>query len=246
MSTGELLVAQVAMKPLATLNRPVLKTVDVDTKEETVSFKERTDVTAVPAMGVVAETMTALVLANEAIRKFGGDSIDEFLRNHADGVSVAGERREHVVLVGMMGAGKSTVGAGSPSGSGGRSSTATAGRGGDWPHRARDLRARRRGGVPRHEDRALAEALDAPGAVGHRRGRGECARLRRTVAACRRRRSTSSGCGPTRPRSLFGRSKAMHRPLLDDDPAGVLARHGGERASRCIERWPTPSSTSTT
>ena len=60
------------MKPLATLNRPTLKTVDVVTKEETVSFKERTDVTAVPAMGVVAETMVALVLAAEVQRKFGG------------------------------------------------------------------------------------------------------------------------------------------------------------------------------
>jgi chorismate synthase len=69
------------MKPLATLNRPVLGTVDVATKEETVSFKERTDVTAVPAMGVVAETMTALVLASEALRKFGGDSLAELLRN---------------------------------------------------------------------------------------------------------------------------------------------------------------------
>jgi chorismate synthase len=83
MSTGELLVARVAMKPLATLNRPVLKTVDTVTKEETVSFKERTDVTAVPAMGVVAETMTALVLANESMRKFGGDSVGELVRNHA-------------------------------------------------------------------------------------------------------------------------------------------------------------------
>jgi chorismate synthase len=81
MSTGELIVARAFMKPLATLNRPVLKTVDVVTKEETVSFKERTDVTAVPAMGVVAETMMALVLANEALRKFGGDSMAEVLRN---------------------------------------------------------------------------------------------------------------------------------------------------------------------
>ncbi len=80
-STGEVIVSRVAMKPLATLNRPVLKTVDVVTKEETVSFKERTDVTAVPAMGVVAETMTALVLAGEALRKFGGDSVAEFVRN---------------------------------------------------------------------------------------------------------------------------------------------------------------------
>jgi len=81
MSTGEVIVAHAAMKPLATLNRPTLKTVDVNTKEEAVSFKERTDVTAVPAMGVVAETMMALVLADEATRKFGGDSLDEFVRN---------------------------------------------------------------------------------------------------------------------------------------------------------------------
>ena len=80
-TTGEVLVARAAMKPLATLNRPTLKTVDVVTKEEAVSFKERTDVTAVPAMGVVAETMVALVLAAEAQRKFGGDSIAEFVRN---------------------------------------------------------------------------------------------------------------------------------------------------------------------
>ena len=81
-SSGEPVVARVAMKPLATLNRPTLKTVDIVTKEETVSFKERTDVTAVPAMGVVAETMMALVLAAEALRKFGGDSVAEFERNH--------------------------------------------------------------------------------------------------------------------------------------------------------------------
>ena len=81
MSTGEVLVVRAAMKPLATLNRPTLKTIDMTTKEETVSFKERTDVTAVPAMGVVAETMVALVLAGEALRKFGGDSLPEFVRN---------------------------------------------------------------------------------------------------------------------------------------------------------------------
>ena len=81
MTTGELLVVRAAMKPLATLNQPSLATVDVVTKESTVSFKERTDVTAVPAMGVVAETMVALVLAGEAQRKFGGDSLSEFVRN---------------------------------------------------------------------------------------------------------------------------------------------------------------------
>ncbi|MDQ6797053.1 MAG: chorismate synthase, partial [Actinomycetota bacterium] len=67
MSTGGLMMARVAMKPLSTLNRPVLKTVDTVTKEEVVSFKERTDVTAVPAMGVVAETAMALTLAAEAL-----------------------------------------------------------------------------------------------------------------------------------------------------------------------------------
>jgi chorismate synthase len=81
MSTGELLVVRAAMKPLATLNVPTLETVDTATKASTVSFKERTDVTAVPAMGVVAETMVALVLAAEAQRKFGGDSVTEFVRN---------------------------------------------------------------------------------------------------------------------------------------------------------------------
>jgi chorismate synthase len=80
-TTGELLVVRAAMKPLATLNQPTLATVDVVTKQSTVSFKERTDVTAVPAMGVVAETMVALVLAGEAQRKFGGDSLGEFVRN---------------------------------------------------------------------------------------------------------------------------------------------------------------------
>jgi chorismate synthase len=91
-TTGELLVARVAMKPLSTLNKPVMKTVDTVTKEETVSFKERTDVTAVPAMGVVAETMTALILADEALRKFGGDSVDELQANHAAYLAAVRER----------------------------------------------------------------------------------------------------------------------------------------------------------
>jgi chorismate synthase len=91
MSTGAPIVARASMKPLATLNRPSLGTVDVVTKESTVSFKERTDVTAVPAMGVVAETMTALVLATEALRKFGGDSVAEFVRNRDGYLDSLGE-----------------------------------------------------------------------------------------------------------------------------------------------------------
>ncbi len=90
-STGSPIVARASMKPLATLNRPVLETVDVVTKESTVSFKERTDVTAVPAMGVVGETMVALVLASEALRKFGGDSVEEFRRNHRGYLDTLGE-----------------------------------------------------------------------------------------------------------------------------------------------------------
>jgi chorismate synthase len=82
MSSGAPVIVKVAMKPLATLNRPVLETVDVASGESAISFKERTDVTAVPAMGVVSEAMVALVLANEALRKFGGDTVEEFTRNY--------------------------------------------------------------------------------------------------------------------------------------------------------------------
>ena len=86
-SNGEPILVRAAMKPLATLNRPTLATVDTATKEPGVSFKERTDVTAVPALGVVVETMVALVLAQEATRKFGGDSVEEMVRNHRSFVS---------------------------------------------------------------------------------------------------------------------------------------------------------------
>jgi len=95
MTSGAPVIAKVAMKPLATLNRPVLETVDVATGESTVSFKERTDVTAVPALGVVTEAMMALVLANEAMRKFGGDSVEEFVRNHATYVANLGSTSSH-------------------------------------------------------------------------------------------------------------------------------------------------------
>ncbi len=91
MSVGGLVVARAAMKPLATLSRPVIETVDVATKEPAVSFKERTDVTSVPAMGVVAETMVALVLAGEALRKFGGDSVAEMVRNRDGYLGALGE-----------------------------------------------------------------------------------------------------------------------------------------------------------
>ncbi len=81
-STGGDIIVRAYMKPLATLNRPVIGTVDVATGERALSFKERTDVTAVPAMGVVAEAMVALTLAGEALRKYGGDSLGEFIANY--------------------------------------------------------------------------------------------------------------------------------------------------------------------
>jgi chorismate synthase len=90
-TSGAPVIAKVAMKPLATLIRPVLETVDIATGESTISFKERTDVTAVPAMGVVSESMMAIVLAGEALRKFGGDSVDEFVRNYEGYVAHLGK-----------------------------------------------------------------------------------------------------------------------------------------------------------
>ena len=81
MTTGEPLVLRVAMKPIATLMRP-LGTVDTRTGDVADAAAERSDVTAVPAMGVIAEAMTALVLADAFSEKFGGDSLGELRRNY--------------------------------------------------------------------------------------------------------------------------------------------------------------------
>ena len=81
MTTGEPLVLRVAMKPIATLMRP-LGTVDARTGDVADAAAERSDVTAVPAMGVIAEAMTALVLADAFSEKFGGDSLGELRRNY--------------------------------------------------------------------------------------------------------------------------------------------------------------------
>ena len=80
MSTGEILRVRAAMKPIATVPR-ALRTVDVTTGEEAVAHHQRSDVCAVPAAGVVAEAMVALVLAEAALEKFGGDSVAETARN---------------------------------------------------------------------------------------------------------------------------------------------------------------------
>jgi chorismate synthase len=68
------------MKPIATVPR-ALRTVDVSTGEEAVAHHQRSDVCAVPAAGVVAEAMVALVLAEAILEKFGGDSVEETRRN---------------------------------------------------------------------------------------------------------------------------------------------------------------------
>ncbi|HYJ68571.1 MAG TPA: chorismate synthase [Nocardioidaceae bacterium] len=80
MSTGETLRVRAAMKPISTVPRP-LKTVDVATGEPTVAHHQRSDVCAVPAAGIVAEAMVALVLAEAVLEKFGGDSVVETRRN---------------------------------------------------------------------------------------------------------------------------------------------------------------------
>jgi chorismate synthase len=82
MTTGEPLVIRVAMKPIATLMRP-LATIDLATGAAASAAAERSDVTAVPAMGVIAEAMAALVVADALLEKCGGDSLGELQRNLA-------------------------------------------------------------------------------------------------------------------------------------------------------------------
>jgi chorismate synthase len=81
MTTGEPVRVRAAMKPISTVPR-ALATVDVRTGEPARAINQRSDVTAVPAAGVVAEAMVALVLADAAIEKFGGDSVEETARNY--------------------------------------------------------------------------------------------------------------------------------------------------------------------
>jgi chorismate synthase len=80
MSTGEPLRVRAAMKPISTVPR-ALDTVDVATGEAAQAISQRSDVCAVPAAGIVAEAMVALTLADAALEKFGGDSVDETRRN---------------------------------------------------------------------------------------------------------------------------------------------------------------------
>ena len=81
-TNGEELRIRGYLKPISTL-RTALHSVDIDTKSEDIATFERSDITAVPAAGVIGEAMLAIVLANSAREKFGGDSLDEMIRNFA-------------------------------------------------------------------------------------------------------------------------------------------------------------------
>lgn len=90
-TTGEQLVLRVAMKPISTLMRP-LATIDMQSRQPASAQAERSDVTAVPAMGVIAEAMTAFVVANALLEKFGGDSLGETRRNFDGYIASLGAR----------------------------------------------------------------------------------------------------------------------------------------------------------
>jgi chorismate synthase len=91
MTTGEPVVVKVAMKPIATLMSP-LATVDLQSGEPAKAVSERSDITAVPAMGVIAEALVAIALADAMLEKFGGDSLREMRRNYDGYVAALGSR----------------------------------------------------------------------------------------------------------------------------------------------------------
>lgn len=91
-TNGEPLIVRVAMKPISTLMRP-LATIEMKTGDAASAVAERSDVTAVPAMGVIAEAMLAFVVAQAVIEKFGGDSLTELRRNFDGFVTQITERR---------------------------------------------------------------------------------------------------------------------------------------------------------
>jgi len=91
-SNGEQIIVRAAMKPISTLMRP-LGTIEMKTREPAQAVAERSDVTAVPAMGVIAEAMTAFVIAQAMLEKFGGDSLSETRRNYDGYISSLGSRK---------------------------------------------------------------------------------------------------------------------------------------------------------
>ena len=90
-TTGEPVVVKVAMKPISTLMSP-LATVDLSSGQPAKAVSERSDITAVPALGVIAEAVVALALADAMLEKFGGDSLNEMRRNYDGYVAALGSR----------------------------------------------------------------------------------------------------------------------------------------------------------
>jgi chorismate synthase len=91
-TNGEQLVVRASMKPISTLMRP-LGTIEMKTREAAQAVAERSDVTAVPAMGVIAEAMTAFVVAQALLEKFGGDSLRETRRNYDSYIQSLSDRK---------------------------------------------------------------------------------------------------------------------------------------------------------
>lgn len=91
-TNGEQIVIRAAMKPISTLMRP-LGTIEMKTREPAQAVAERSDVTAVPAMGVIAEAMTAFVVAQALLEKFGGDSLGETRRNYDNYIQFLSDRK---------------------------------------------------------------------------------------------------------------------------------------------------------
>ena len=95
MTNGQVLRVRAAMKPISTVPR-ALATIDMATGQEAVAIHQRSDVCAVPAAGVVVETMVALVLARAALEKFGGDSLAETKSNVDGYLAAVAKRQQHV------------------------------------------------------------------------------------------------------------------------------------------------------
>jgi chorismate synthase len=91
-TNGEQIVLRVSMKPISTLMRP-LGTLEMKTREPAQAVAERSDVTAVPAMGVIAEAMTAFIVAQAFLEKFGGDSLGETRRNYSGYIAALSDRK---------------------------------------------------------------------------------------------------------------------------------------------------------
>ncbi len=243
MTTGELLVVRAAMKPLATLNRAGRSRPSTPSPRSRRSVQgahrrhrgagdgrgRRDDGRARAGRRGAAQVRRRLASPSSCATP------QPFRARPAlsDGAPMATDD-QHLVLVGLMGAGKTTVGARRR-----RAARPAAGRqrrsdrGAHRPHGAGDLRDRRRGGVPRARDRGAVDALAERRAAGDRRRRRRGAARGEPRRAAARRAPRSCGCAPTRPCSSSGRRRGQHRPLLDDDPAGSVAAHARPSASRC-------------